>query len=244
MKYIIRPGIEKIKDLPVKNQPREKLRLFGPESLSNYELLAIILNNGSRSEDILSLSKRILNDYGQIEIMNYRNVDNIQKHFSLSFVKACQIVATLELGSRLFNRVPENNIILNTPKKVFEYVKDMQNLKKEIFRGLYVNIKNRLIHDEIITMGNNIENIIVPPLIFYPAINCYAQGIILVHNHPSQDKKPSKEDMLVTKNMIEAGDLLRMPVLDHLIIVKNDYFSFNENRMMKVKNFMNGSAGS
>lgn len=232
MKYKIKNKLYKIKDLPYIEQPREKLKIFGSESLSNYELLAIILNNGTKTEDVLSLSKRILNDYGQIEIMNYKDVTKLQNNFKLSFVKACQMVAILELGKRLFSKETENNIILNTPEKVYEYVEDMYKLKKEVFRGLYLNVRNKLIHDEILTMGNTIENIIVPQLIFYPAINYYAQGIIIVHNHPSDEKFPSKDDIQTTKNIVKAGKILKLPIIDHIIVIKNDFFSFNENKMM------------
>ncbi len=232
MEYKIENGSYRIKDLPAIEQPREKLKIFGPESLSNYELLAIILNNGTKTEDILTLSKRILNDYGQIEIMNYKDITTVQANFKLSFVKACQIVAILELGKRLFAKETDNNIILNTPDKVYEYVKDMHKSKKEIFRGLYLNVRNRLIYDEIITMGNTIENIIAPQLIFYPAINYYAQGIIIVHNHPSNEKLPSDEDIQTTKDLVKAGKILKIPIIDHIIIVKDSYFSFNENKII------------
>ncbi len=232
MSYNINEQFYKIKDLPVNSQPREKLKNFGVESLNNHELLAIILNNGSKSEDILTLSKRIINDYGKIELVNYKDVSKIQKNFNLSFVKACQIISILEIGKRLFGKDIQNDIILNNPLKVYEHVKDMYKSKKEIFHGLYVNIKNRLIYEEIITIGNTTENIIDPQLIFSPAITYYAQGIIIVHNHPSNDKSPSMEDIHTTKNLIKAGNILKIPIIDHIIIVKNDYFSFNENKMM------------
>ena len=232
MEYKIEKEIYRIKDLPTIDKPREKLKMLGAESLNNYELLAIILNNGSKAEDILTLSKRILSDYGQIEIMNYKDVLKMQHDLKLTFVKACQIIAVLELGKRLFGKEIENNIVLNTPEKVYEYVKDMHRLKKEIFRGLYLNVRNKLIHDEILTMGNTIENTIVPQIIFYPAINYYAQGIIIIHNHPSNEKSPSEDDIQTTKNIIEAGRILKIPVIDHIIIIKDDYYSFNENKLL------------
>ncbi len=232
MEYKIEKEIYKIKDLPAIEKPREKLKILGAESLNNHELLAIILNNGSKAEDILTLSKRILNDYGRIEIMNYKDVLKMQHDLKLTFVKACQIIAVLELGKRLFSKEIENNIILNTPEKVYEYVKDMHSLKKEVFRGLYLNVRNKLIHDEILTMGNTIENTIVPQIIFYPAINYYAQGIIIIHNHPSNEKSPSEDDIQTTKNIVEAGRILKIPVIDHIIIVKDDYYSFNENKLL------------
>lgn len=233
MNYQIKEKPYKIKDLPKKYQPREKLKLLGVESLANYELLAIILNNGSRSEDILSLSKRILNDYGNIELINYKDVNNIEKHFKIPSVKACQIVALLEIGKRLFSKDTENQMIFNNPLKVYEYVKEMTNLKKEIFRGLYLNIKNKLIHDEILTMGNTIENGIVPQILFQPAINYYAQGIVIVHNHPSDDVTPSKADIKTTKSLITASKIIKIPILDHIIISKYEYFSFHDKGMLK-----------
>ncbi len=222
----------KIKDLPIFKRPREKLKELGPDALSNFELLAILLNSGSRKEDVMSLSKRIIDDYGQLTIINTRNVAKLQKEMSLSFVKACQIIAFIELGKRLFSQKQTDEVILSSPSQVYEYVKDIAKSKKEILRGLYLNVRNKLIYDEIISLGNIVENISSPQLIFLPAIKYYATGIIIVHNHPSGDFTPSESDIKFTEQIVSASKILKIPIIDHLIVSIRGYYSFKENNLI------------
>jgi len=216
----------RIRDLPEEDKPREKLRKYGPASLKNYELVAVILGKGTRKEGILELSKRIMSQYGDQAVFSQGDVDTLEKVLSLSPVQACQVVAALELGKRLFGRATE--VFLRSPEEVFEYAKDMARLKKEHLRGLYLDTRNKLIRDEVIAIGTLNASLAHPREIFHPAIESHAAGIILVHNHPSGDPSPSKDDIELTKQVHEASKIVDIDLLDHVIIGAQDYRSLKE----------------
>jgi DNA repair protein RadC len=216
----------RIRDLPEEEKPREKLKKYGPASLRNYELMAVILGKGTRREGILELSKRIMSQYGNQAVFSQGDVDTLEKVLRLSPVQACQVVAALELGKRLFGRPTE--VFLRSPEEVFEYAKDMARLKKEHLRGLYLDTRNKLIRDEVIAIGTLTASLAHPREIFHPAIESHAAGIILVHNHPSGDPLPSKDDIELTKQVHEASKIIDIDVLDHVIIGSQDYCSLKE----------------
>jgi len=213
----------RIRDLPEEEKPREKLKKYGPASLKNYELMAVILGKGTRREGILELSKRIMSQYGDQAVFSRGDVDTLGKVLNLSPVQACQVVAAFELGKRLFGRPTE--IFLRSPEEVFEYTKDMARLKKEHLRGLYLDSRNKLIRDEVIAIGTLNASLAHPREIFHPAIESHAAGIILVHNHPSGDPLPSKDDIELTKQVHEASKIIEIDILDHVIIGGQDYCS-------------------
>jgi DNA repair protein RadC len=216
----------RIRDLPEEEKPREKLRKYGPASLKNYELMAVILGRGTRREGILELSKRIMSQYGDRAIFSRGDVDALQKVLSLSPVQACQVVAAFELGKRLFARATE--VFLRSPEEVFEYAKDMGRLKKEHLRGLYLDTRNKLIRDEVIAIGTLNASLAHPREIFHPAIESHAAALILVHNHPSGDPLASQDDVQLTKRVHEASKILEIDVLDHVIIGSQGYCSLKE----------------
>ena len=232
----------RIRDLPEEEKPREKLRKYGPASLKNYELMAVILGKGTRKEGILELSKRIMSQYGDQAVFSQGDVDTLKKVLSLSPVQACQVVAAFELGKRLFGRSTE--IFLRSPEEVFEYAKDMARLKKEHLRGLYLDTRNKLIRDEVIAIGTLNASLAHPREIFHPAIESHAAGIILVHNHPSGDSSPSNDDIELTMQVYEASKIIEIDVLDHVIIGSRDYRSLKEStdiwqspgRRIKIRN--------
>jgi len=232
----------RIRDLPEEEKPREKLRKYGPASLKNYELMAVILGKGTRKEGILELSKRIMSQYGDQAVFSQGDVDTLKKVLSLSPVQACQVVAAFELGKRLFGRSTE--IFLRSPEEVFEYAKDMARLKKEHLRGLYLDTRNKLIRDEVIAIGTLNASLAHPREIFHPAIESHAAGIILVHNHPSGDPSPSNDDIELTMQVYEASKIIEIDVLDHVIIGSRDYRSLKEStdiwqspgRRIKIRN--------
>ena len=217
----------RIRDLPEEEKPREKLRKHGPAALKNYELMAVILGKGTKREGILELSQRIMDQYGEQAIFTEGDVGKIEKVLGLSPVQACQVVAAFELGKRLFGRPTE--IFLRSPEEVFEYAKDMARLKQEHLRGLYLDTRNRLIRDEVITIGTLNESLAHPREIFHPAVETHAAAIILVHNHPSGDPFPSRDDIELTKQIYEASRLMEIEVLDHVIIGNKRYYSLKEN---------------
>ncbi|UCD71489.1 MAG: DNA repair protein RadC [Syntrophobacterales bacterium] len=216
----------RIRDLPEGERPREKLKKYGPASLKNYELMAVILGKGTRREGILELSKRIMSQYGDQAIFSRGDVDILQRVLNVSTVQACQVVAAFELGKRLFGRPTE--VFLRSPEEVFEYAKDMTRLKKEHLRGLYLDTRNKLIRDEIIAIGTLNASLAHPREIFHPAIESRCAGIILVHNHPSGDPLPSKDDVELTRQIYEASKIMEIDILDHVIIGSQDYCSLKE----------------
>ena len=213
----------RIKELPQEQKPREKLIKYGPNALKNYELLSIILGKGTKKEDVFSIATKIIEEYGSKAITNETDVKKIQQLLGLGEVHACQVVACFELGRRLFGKTKE--VYIRTPEDAFKYLVEMRNLNKEYFRGLYLDVKNKLIRDEIISIGTLTSNLIHPREVFQPAVQYSAVGIILVHNHPSGDPTPSQDDIDITKQIIEAGSCLEIDVLDHIIIGGNKFVS-------------------
>jgi len=216
----------RVRDLPVEKKPREKLRKYGPASLKNYELMAVILGRGTRREGVLELSKRIMSQYGAQAVFSRGDVDTLEKVLNLSPLQACQVVAAFELGKRLFGRTTE--VFLRSPEEVFEYAKDMARLKKEHLRGLYLDTRNKLIRDEVIAIGTLNASLAHPREIFHPAIESHAAAIVLVHNHPSGDPSPSKDDIELTRQVREASKILTIDFLDHVIIASQNYCSLKE----------------
>lgn len=215
----------KIKLLPEDQQPREKLMNSGVQALNLEELLAIILGTGYKKENVLELSKRIFKDYGSKTITGYSRVSDVMTDFELPKVKACQVLACFEIGRRVFSDKSIDMPTIRSPQDVWDFVSDMHNLKKEYLRGLYLNIKNQIIHDEIISIGTIDQSIAHPRDIFAPAIKYHAAAMIIVHNHPSGDATPSQADISLTETIKKSGELLSIAVLDHIIVTKSGYRS-------------------
>lgn len=214
-----------IKDLPEEEKPREKLIKYGPSVLSSAELLAVLLNTGTKKEGVLEMTNRLLKEYGDKAIVDQRDPKKVQGALNIPLVKACQIVACFELGRRSFKTRTGGAVHLRTPKQVFEYVKDMRELSKEHLRGLYLDNHYRLIRDEVISIGSLTANITHPREVFRPALEYSASAMILVHNHPSGVVKPSESDIEITKQLVEAGKILGIHLLDHVIVTKKEYTS-------------------
>lgn len=214
-----------LKNLAHEDRPREKMLNLGPEALNSVELLAIVLNSGSKKEDIMNMAHRILKEYGHNSIINEKNPINLEKELDLPKVKACQIVACFELGRRFFAKEKNISINIRNAKQAFTHLKDMGNLNKENLRGLYLNSRYQLIHSETISVGTIDTSIVHPREVFRPAITQGASAIILAHNHPSGVLEGTAEDILVTKKIKEAGELLGIELLDHLIISQDKYIS-------------------
>lgn len=208
-------------------QPREKIAQFGPKSLDDHELLAILLGRGNRNENIFTLSRRVFSNFDREEIINQQSLIKLQKSLKIGTVQTAQIMACVELGRRFFSEKPSTKQIRSTAD-VFEIVSNMKYLKKEYLRGLYLNTRYKIIHDEIISIGSLDANILHPRDIFRPAIEYNAYAVIIAHNHPSGDCSPSRSDIETTKIINQIGDLLQIPLLDHLIIGSEGYYSFNE----------------
>jgi len=215
----------KVKDLDDKDKPREKLATFGPSSLTSPELLAIIFGAGTTKEEVLSMSARIMKEYGEKSIISQIDPKIVQKEFDIPLNKACQVVACFELGRRFFKEKKNGLVTVRGAKQVFEYLKDMGKLQKEYFRGIYLDSRYRIIHDEVISIGSLTSNIVHPREVFKPAIEHSATALIVAHNHPSGDPKPSPADIEMTEQLVKVGKILNIELLDHVIIAGNKFSS-------------------
>ena len=171
------------------------------------------------------MSNRILKEYGENGLASQTDPKILEKDFGIPLVKACQIVACFELGRRFFQKNKNGLVTVRTAKQAFEYFKQMGFLPKEQFRGIYLDSRYRVIHDEIISVGSLTANIVHPREVFKPAIEHLAVAIVVAHNHPSGSLKPTSSDIELTKQLAKAGNILGIELLDHLIVAKNKFAS-------------------
>jgi DNA repair protein RadC len=219
--YVLR-----LRDLPAEEKPREKLMNHGPAVLSIAELIAIVLNVGTTREDVLAMSRRLMKEYGNSVVVNQKDPAKVKELLDIPIGKACQLVACFELGRRLFKPADgKKPILIRTASQVHEYLKDMRDLPKEHLRGLYLDNHYQLIHDELISIGTLTSNLVHPREVFRPAIEHSAAALILAHNHPSGIVTASEADVAITAQIIEAGKVLGIGLLDHVIIARNKYES-------------------
>lgn len=215
----------KIKDLPHVDRPREKLLKYGPAKLTTTELLAILLRTGIKGINVIELSNKILKQIGTENVQNIL-VSDLRKIKGLGPVKATEIIACIELGKRLLK--DKQPLIAISPQAIFESLKDIRLLKKEHFIAIYLDTGNQEVTREVISVGTLNASLVHPREVFEPAVRNLAASIILVHNHPSGDIKPSHEDLLITKKLVDCGNLLDIHILDHIIVAKEGYTSFKE----------------
>ena len=219
----------RVEDIPKENRPRERFEKLGAVALSSAELLAIILQKGSLGENVVDMCNRLISTYG-IDNLSDLSLKELQKIKGIGPAKAMQIKALFEFSKRP-DLSRSNGKSIKSGKDVFEYATQrLAGNDKEYFMILHLNSKNRVIKDELVSIGTFNASLIHPREVFKSAIKESANSIILVHNHPSGDPAPSEEDEEVTGRLFDAGDLLDIKVLDHVIIGSNDHYRFRENR--------------
>jgi DNA repair protein RadC len=218
-----------IKDLPKVERPREKLMQYGPEKLSNSELLAILLRSGKKGENVIELANKILKRFSKDELPNL-TFNDLKDYSGLGPAKACEIIACFELGKRLLK--DKKAEIYLKPKEVWEELKDLRDHKKEHFVIFYLDSRNQEIKREIISIGSLNANLVHPREVFEPAVRHLAAQILLAHNHPSGDPEPSEDDLEITKRLVESGKILGIEVIDHIIITKTGFISFKEKNLI------------
>jgi DNA repair protein RadC len=215
----------KLKDLPKIDLPREKLVKYGPEKLSNAELLALLLRTGVKDLNVLELSKVLFRKFGNEGLPN-ASIEELKKTFGLGEAKACEIVACFELGKRLLqNKQAE---LIMTPEDVWKECRDIVAGKKEYFMIFYLDIRSQEIKRDIIFMGTVNKVMIHPREIFEPAIRCLAAHIILAHNHVHDSVKPTQSDQDITNRLVRAGRILGIEVRDHVIVNKTQCYSLRK----------------
>lgn len=215
----------KVRDLPPEEKPRERLLIHGPSALTVRELLAIVLGTGTTKEDVLTMSSRILREYGERPIFSASDPKHLSEDLDIPLGKAMQIVATGELGRRFFRKQRNGAPIIRMARDVFEYALDMRNLPKEQLRGLYLDAHYQVLHDEMISIGTVDSNMVHPREVFRPALAHAAVAIVLVHNHPSGITTPSEADIAVTKQLGEVGKILGIDLIDHVIVTQDSFES-------------------
>lgn len=223
----------KIKDLPSDERPREKLLTKGPESLSNEELIAIILRTGNKQESAKDLAIRLvknLNSFHELNTMSYQDLIKIN---GIKDAKAITLMAAIELGHRLAIPSDIKKKKITNAEDVFQTFRmKILNLKQEKLFAIFLNTKNEIIAYETIFVGTQNKSITHPREIFNAAIKNSAVKIILVHNHPTNDVTPSQEDIHFTKNIKEISKIMQIPLIDHIIIGDSQFFSFFDHDML------------
>ena len=218
-----------IRDFPQDERPRERLIQSGASSLSNQELLAILIRTGTKSESVLQLSNRLLNSFDGLNLLKDASLEEITKTKGIGLAKAVQIMAAVEFGRRISNLAFDDRYSIRSPEDGANYVmNDMRFLAQEHFVCLYLNTKNQVLHRQTIFIGSLNASIVHPREVFKEAFRRSAASIICIHNHPSGDPTPSREDIEVTKRLVECGRIIGIDILDHLIIGEKKFISLKE----------------
>ena len=222
-----------IKDLPMEERPREKLKSLGTGALSNAELLAILIRSGHKKESAVQVAMRILAQGGGLRSLPDLSLEELQRFKGIGPDKAVTIKAALELGCRLATSPRETTGSITNPRQAADlFMEELRYKKKEYFKILLLNTKNHVISKEEISVGSLSASIVHPREIFSTPLRKSAASIILYHNHPSGDPSPSQEDLQVTRRLVEAGNILGVGVRDHIIIGDGCYFSFKEKGLL------------
>ncbi len=218
-----------IRDLPNDMRPRERMLYAGPSALSNPELLAIILRVGNRNENVIRMAERLLVDMGGLGGLARANFDELCAQFGMGEAKATQIKAALELGRRLLLAAPDERAQVRNPVDIANMLMlEMGYLEQEHLRVVMLDTKHHIIRIAQVYVGSLNAAAVRVGEVFREAIRANAASIVIVHNHPSGDPTPSPEDVRVTELLDEAGKLLSIDVLDHLVIGRNRFVSLKE----------------
>lgn len=222
-----------IKDFDLEDRPRERLISKGADSLSDEELLAIIIGTGTREKNVVELSREILQTFSY-ESLSDIEVSELTKIKGIKSAKASSIVASLRFGQRIAQKTIEKKITkISSSEDIYNYLKnELADKKNEYFYAILLDTKNVIISKEVISIGTLDASLVHPREAFKPAVKKSAKSIIFVHNHPSGDFSPSNDDFKTTQRLIEAGDILDIKVLDHIIIGKDGYYSFKKENLL------------
>lgn len=223
-----------IKYLAEDDRPREKFLLKGKNSLSDSELLAIIIGSGSQDESALELSRKIMtsvnNSWHQLSLLSNKD---LMKFKGVGAVKAVSIIAALEIGKRrAVQEIPEKPVISNSKDAYFILKNQLSDLRTEEFWALFLNQSNKVIHISQLTQGGISQSVVDVRVLFKTALDYFSTGIIIAHNHPSGSMKASTEDLCITQKIKEAGALLNIQLLDHIIVTQDDYLSFSDEGLL------------
>ena len=223
-----------IKEWPEDERPREKLLKLGPQFLSDAELLALLIGSGTNGITAVDLAKRLMVEHKTLATLASRDVVELIRMKGIGPASGARILAAFEIGRRIEMGGESKRIRITSPEDVVKsYFPVLRGLKKEIFKVILLDSGNKIIRDVTISQGTLNASLVHPREVFKTAIDYLAAGIILIHNHPSGESAPSIEDRQITAQLIKAGEIMGIPVLDHIIIGENNYFSFGEKGLLK-----------
>ena len=218
-----------IESWPAAERPRERLYCNGPEALADAELLAIQLGSGARGKSAIDVAREMLAVYGSLADVAGREVAELEKLCGVGPAKAARLVSAFELTRRLRARVPGARVILSGPAEVYAaFGPLMEDLMREVFRIALLDAQNGLLRDRVISQGTLSASLVHPREVFKPAILESAASVILLHNHPSGDPTPSREDIRLTRQLVECARLLDLRIHDHLVIGHGRFVSLAE----------------
>ncbi len=222
----------KIKNIPKIDRPREKLAKYGVDKLKDHELLAILLGTGTKGKNVLEVAQDILSNFPKKKLLGL-SFDQFKKINGIGPAKATQILAAFEFTKRVLEVDSSNTLpIIQTIKDIIAQVSYLREHKKENFVVLYLNSRYELLAKEVISVGTLNASLVHPREVFEPAARYFAAQIILAHNHPSGNSEPSEDDLDLTRRMVEAGKILGIEVIDHVIISNSNSFSFKDKKMI------------
>ncbi|SDN56661.1 DNA repair protein RadC [Paenibacillus sp. yr247] len=222
-----------LREVPLEERPRERMLQYGAGALSHAELLAILLRTGTMSESVVRLAGRILSESGGLRSLVDMSKDQLTQIKGIGDAKALQILAGIELGRRLAKSTLADRVTIRSPKDIADLMsEDLRYLQKEHFVCLFLNTKNHLLAQETLSMGSLNASIVHPREVFRAAIKRSSASIVCVHNHPSGDPTPSPEDIQLTHRLVEAGSIIGIEVLDHVIIGDQRFISLKEQGFM------------
>ena len=218
-----------IKDMLESERPRERLLNDGVESLSNEELLSIIIKTGTKNISVKELSRNILKELNNINDLKDITINKLINIKGIGKVKAIEIIASIELGKRVYIQNNKEEVTLNNSSKIYEYFRNIFiNEKQENFYAIYLNTKSKLISYKLLFKGTINTSCVHPREIFKYAFLESAYSVVVIHNHPSGDPTPSKMDDELTQVLFNIGKVMSLPILDHIIIGSNKYYSYYE----------------
>lgn len=229
---MLRPKYKRrIKDLPISKRPREKLLSDGRENLKDAELLAILIGTGVPKQNAIILGEKLLRRF-PLGKLDQATIKEIAQIHGIGKSKSARIAAAIELGSRIFSS-SLTKVVIKSSDDALTQVRNIADKKQEYLIMLYLNARHELIHKEVVGVGVLNVTRIEPKEIFRPAISSPCSAIIAIHNHPSGDPTPSENDISFTKSLQKAGEIMGIPLVDHLIVCNASYFSFSKNSVGK-----------
>lgn len=221
--------MKSIRNYPEQVRPREKMLALGAEALSDQELLAILIRTGTKDKSALDLAQFLLNQ-GGLALLAQLSIDEMLRQRGLGLAKAAQLKAAVELGKRMSRQKSGPRPLIRTPQEAAQLVMaEMSYLDREHFRVINLNTKNQVMAIDTVSIGSLNASLVHPREVFKLPLKRSAASLILLHNHPSGDTAPSTEDLAITRRLCEAGQLLGINIIDHLIIGHNNYCSMKEN---------------